>query len=118
MMASAGNFTRGCPCDRCRMRGLMGPAVLVTLGALFLLDNWSRISFHRTWPLILVVIGVIKVLQSNASTARHRDLGPPAIIGAAPPAAGSQSSLPASGSLPGSSGYENPQSGTGQVDHE
>ena len=118
MMASGANLSRGCPCDRCSMRGLMGPAILVTLGALFLLDNWSRISFHQTWPLILVVIGVIKVLQSNASTAGHRDSLPPATTGAAPPSAGSQSSLPASGSQPGSSEYENPQSTTGQVDHE
>jgi hypothetical protein len=61
-------------CDRCRFRGLMGPAVLITLGTLFLLDQLTNVNFDRTWPLLLVVIGVVKVLQSNASAAGH--IGP------------------------------------------
>ena len=28
-----------CVCERCRTRKLMGPAILVTVGVLFLLDN-------------------------------------------------------------------------------
>ncbi len=64
-------------CDRCRSRGLMGPAVLVTLGMLFLLEQVDVIGFHRTWPLLLVVIGLVKVLQGNASTAGHVDPLPP-----------------------------------------
>jgi len=65
---------RAYDCDRCRTRGLMGPAVLVTIGTLFLLDNVSSVGFHRTWPLLLVVIGLVKVLHSNASSAGH--IGP------------------------------------------
>ncbi len=61
----------GCGCEQCRTRKLMGPAVLVTLGVLFLLDNVSRIGFNRTWPAILLVIGVVKLWQSNASAAGH-----------------------------------------------
>jgi TM2 domain-containing membrane protein YozV len=60
-------------CERCRSRGLMGPAVLVTLGTLFLLEQYDVIAFHRTWPLLLVVIGLVKVLQGNASTVGHVD---------------------------------------------
>jgi TM2 domain-containing membrane protein YozV len=63
-------------CDRCRYRGLMGPAILVTLGTLFLLESYDLIGFHRTWPLLLVVIGLVKVLQGNASTAGHVDGSP------------------------------------------
>jgi len=58
-------------CDRCRARGLMGPAVLVTIGTLFLLEQFDAVGFHRTWPLLLVVIGLVKVLQGNASTVGH-----------------------------------------------
>jgi hypothetical protein len=60
-----------CQCQHCRTRRLMGPAMLVTLGVLFLLDSVSRISFGRTWPAILLVVGVVKLIQSNASTAGH-----------------------------------------------
>jgi hypothetical protein len=67
-----------CSCARCRARCLMGPAVLVTLGLLFLLEAQDVISFGRTWPILLLVIGLVKLLQGNASTAGH--------IGGAPPA--------------------------------
>jgi hypothetical protein len=66
--------TVGCRCERCRTRKLMGPAILVTLGVLFLLDNISPVGFHRTWPAILLVIGVVKLVQGNASSNGH--IGP------------------------------------------
>jgi hypothetical protein len=69
MGASSGT----CACDRCRARVLMGPAVLVTLGTLFLLEKMYVVSFHRTWPVLLVVIGLVKVFQGNASTSGHME---------------------------------------------
>lgn len=60
-----------CDCPQCRARCLMGPAVLVTLGVLFLLESQGMMSFGRTWPALLLVIGLIKLLQGNASTAGH-----------------------------------------------
>jgi hypothetical protein len=60
-----------CQCQHCRTRRLMGPAMLVTLGVLFLLDSVSDINFGRTWPAILLVIGVVKLIQSNASYDGH-----------------------------------------------
>jgi len=54
-----------CSCGRCSTRGLMGPAVLITLGVLFLLSNTSEWGFERTWPILLVVIGAIKVVTDN-----------------------------------------------------
>jgi hypothetical protein len=67
----------GCQCEHCRTRRLMGPAMLVTLGILFLLDSVSRVGFGRTWPAILLVIGVVKLMQGNASTAGHIGTLPP-----------------------------------------
>lgn len=75
-----------CQCPRCRTRRLMGPAMLVTIGVLFLLDNVSHIDFGKTWPAILLVIGVVKLMQSNASFEGH--------IGTLPPAAGAAPSAP------------------------
>jgi hypothetical protein len=62
-------------CDRCRFRHLMGPAMLVTIGTLILLENTGLAYFERTWPVILLVIGGVKLLQNNASTVGHQ--GPP-----------------------------------------
>jgi hypothetical protein len=61
----------GCGCARCRSRKIMGPAMLVTIGVLFLLENLHVVNFHRTWPVILLVVGAVKLLQGSASAADH-----------------------------------------------
>jgi len=77
-----------CPCDRCKMRHIIGPAIMVTLGILFLLDNLHGPGFERTWPLLLLVIGAVKLLQSNASDSGHIGGPPiPPTAGAIPPPA-------------------------------
>ena len=55
----------------------MGGAVLLTLGMLFLLAEFTRWRFHTTWPLLLIVIGLVRVLQWNAPVTGH--INPPAI---------------------------------------
>jgi hypothetical protein len=100
-----------CQCDHCRTRKLMGPAMLVTIGVLFLLENVGNgsLRFGRTWPAILLVIGVVKLVQSNASSAGHISPPPPAPAAVAPlpqPPASSNPSLPDQG--PASSSEEVP----------
>jgi hypothetical protein len=75
-----GSYRPYCVCEHCRARKLMGPAMLVTFGVLFLLnDNIPGAEFHRTWPAILLVIGVVKLVQSNASSEGHIGPLPPAM---------------------------------------
>ncbi len=64
---------RSCGCLRCRFRGIMGAVVLMTVGALFLLENFHvrDLDFNHTWPLLLISIGVVKMLQRSASTEGH-----------------------------------------------
>lgn len=62
---------RACSCMRCRCRGAMGPAVLITLGVLFLLQTMDVMSFHYTWPVILIVIGAVQVLTHSAPATGH-----------------------------------------------
>ena len=33
-----------CTCPNCRVRGLMGPVMLITIGALFLFREYTRFS--------------------------------------------------------------------------
>jgi len=68
---------KGCQCQRCRSRRLMGPAVLVTIGLLFLLETTGSVGFGRTWPILLLVIGGVKLFQNSASTDGHVVLPPP-----------------------------------------
>jgi hypothetical protein len=44
-------------------RSLAGPAILITVGALSLIDNLHGPGWDRTWPVILLVIGGIKLLE-------------------------------------------------------
>jgi len=62
---------RTCHCARCRARGLMGGAILVTLGVLFLFqENW-HIDLDHTWPVLLIVIGVLSFASRTASVEGH-----------------------------------------------
>lgn len=76
-----------CRCARCRLRGMMAPAILITLGLLFLLDNLNVRNFHDTWPLILIVIGIVKVLQYTAPTDGHIEYVQPMPYVTPPPVA-------------------------------
>ncbi len=73
----------GCPCARCRTRKIMGPSILLTVGFLFLLESLrlENLGFNHTWPVILLVIGGVKLAQGSASTEGH--VGP--IDGTFPP---------------------------------
>ncbi len=76
---------RSCYCPRCRCRGYMGPVVLMTLGVLFLLSEFTHWHFHQTWPILLIAIGVTKVLGSNADMSGHIPPYVPGLAGAPPP---------------------------------
>ncbi len=58
-------------------RAFMGSAVLVTLGIIFLVQNMHGPGFHRTWPILLLVIGVIQLLGSNTPARMQAPMQPP-----------------------------------------
>jgi hypothetical protein len=71
-----------CACSRCTIRGLMGPAIIITVGVLFLLDQvrGGNFSFENTYPVILIVIGAISLAAAAAPADGH-------VTGRVPPAA-------------------------------
>src|ERR1700751_2481110 len=76
-----------CHCQSCTIRSLVGPAVGITVGILWLLHetHGGRLYFGNTFPLILIVIGLVHLASSMASREGHVDatsLSPPP----APPA--------------------------------
>jgi hypothetical protein len=95
-----------CTCSRCTIRGLMGPAVVTTLGVLFLLSELAHgaFSFGRTFPVLLIVIGAILLASAVAPMDGHIGVTPvPPFVPPAPPNA-----------PPPSSTYNPPYSGQGQ----
>jgi TM2 domain-containing membrane protein YozV len=64
-----------CSCVRCRTKGMMGPAVLITLGVLFLIQNYLYVDFDRTFPVLLLVIGCILLISRTGSTEGHIERG-------------------------------------------
>jgi hypothetical protein len=43
------------------LRAVKGPVMLITVGVLFALDNFTPFSFSRTWPVLLVVAGILNL---------------------------------------------------------
>ncbi len=56
-------------------RAVRGPILLITIGVLFALHQAGAISFEKTWPLLIIIFGVIKLIE-RAVTPRM-PLGPP-----------------------------------------
>jgi hypothetical protein len=62
-----------CACPQCTIRGLMGPAAIIAVGVLFLLDQLRGgiFSFWNTCPVILIVLGIISLAAAAAPTEGH-----------------------------------------------
>ena len=56
-------------------RRLMGPAILFTIGLLWLLENFNGPGFHRTWPIILLVVGGVRLIQGSHSGTNYASPG-------------------------------------------
>ena len=48
------------------LRRLRGPLILVTIGVMALLDQYGVLSFGRSWPLILIVLGIWQLAERVA----------------------------------------------------
>jgi len=91
-----------CTCGRCRTRWLMGPAIVLTTGVLLLLASLDVASIDRTWPAWLLVVGIVKLLQSTASSQGH--------VGPLPPG-------PPPAAMPPQAPPSSPESTSGEVRH-
>ncbi|HWB87166.1 MAG TPA: DUF5668 domain-containing protein [Bryobacteraceae bacterium] len=43
-------------------RTIRGPITIITIGVLFALNNFTPYSFGKTWPVILIVFGLLSLL--------------------------------------------------------
>jgi hypothetical protein len=44
------------------IRAVRGPIILITIGTLFALDHFTNYGVQQTWPVILIVIGLLTLI--------------------------------------------------------
>jgi hypothetical protein len=60
------------------MRAIRGPIMLITIGTLFALDHMTDFSIARTWPAILIVLGLLSLgdrFSTPKEVVRRPDFG-------------------------------------------
>jgi hypothetical protein len=103
------------------LRRMRGPIILLTFGITAILDEYAGIGYGRSWPLYIIVWGLLK-LAENAILAQN----PPAMPGQYPgvagyPAAGATATGPsgaADSSISGSGTSIVPYDATSHEDEE
>jgi hypothetical protein len=58
------------------IRAIRGPITLITLGTLFALQNFTRFGFDQTWPVLLIVFGLLSLMQRGAAPPRATQMPP------------------------------------------
>jgi len=42
---------------------IRGPVMLMTLGGVMAMDHFGQLGFWKTWPVLLIVLGLFKLLE-------------------------------------------------------
>jgi len=85
-----------CSCQSCTIRSFVGPAVVITVGVLLLLNEvqGGHFYFGNTWPVLLIVIGLMHLGSAMASREGHITAQPAVGAAPAPPAPPASPSQP------------------------
>ncbi len=46
------------------VRAVRGPLLLITVGLLFVADYFASFPFYRSWPVLLIVAGVVVLVSA------------------------------------------------------
>lgn len=55
--------------DPSLIAAMRGPVTLITLGVLFALNNFTDYRFHQTWPVLLIVFGLLTLARRTVEPA-------------------------------------------------
>ncbi len=98
---------------------IRGPIMLITVGALFALNNFTPYGFNSTWPVLLIVFGLLTMLARGAAPATPAGGPQPPYMGGAggfaPQAGQAEPPAPPYAAGPGSyrqTPYTQPPAGT------
>lgn len=56
------------------LSSIKGPVIMITVGVLFAADRFTNYHFHQTWPVLLIVIGLLHLIGGRT---RRPDYYPP-----------------------------------------
>jgi len=59
------------------IRAARGPVLLIALGVLTSLHRFQDISFTKTWPVLLILLGIMKLLERAVVRVDDRPLSGP-----------------------------------------
>ena len=62
---------------RSLVRAVRGPITLITVGVLFALNNFTQYSFDKTWPVLLIVFGLLSLMRRGMEPAPPPPAPPP-----------------------------------------
>jgi hypothetical protein len=54
------------------VRAITGPIILITIGVLFAFDRFTEFRFSQTWPVLLIVVGLLKLAGGGRRFSRGR----------------------------------------------
>lgn len=57
------------------IRALRGPLMLITLGLLMVLHRGQGVSFTKTWPVLLILFGLLKLFERLAQPTAGTEAG-------------------------------------------
>ena len=57
----------------CLVRAIRGPVILITVGVLFAFDKFTEFRFSQTWPVLLIVLGLLSLAGGGRRRNRSRD---------------------------------------------
>ena len=106
------------------IRAIRGPITLITLGVLFALQNFTNLGFDKTWPVLLIVFGLLSLIRRGTEPSLQPASPPPVYYPPAsapppPPASApgsfrqsqySEPAAPAAGASKGGFGTSDPRS--------
>jgi hypothetical protein len=53
------------------VQAVRGPLIMITIGVLFAFDRFTEFRFSQTWPVLLIVVGLLRLV--GGPRRRYRD---------------------------------------------
>jgi hypothetical protein len=54
--------------DPSLLHAVRGPIILITIGALFAMNNLTPFGIRETWPVLLIVVGLLSLLGRGGAS--------------------------------------------------
>ena len=67
------------------LQSVRGPIILITIGVLFAFDRFTEFRFSQTWPVLLIVFGLLRLVCGPRRLYRDYAPNPPQYTPPAPP---------------------------------